>query len=33
LLHELLLDWCHPQSLMYIIVLDPISSCVVTNPS
>jgi hypothetical protein len=31
-LHELLLDWCHPQSLAYVIVPDLISSCVATNP-
>jgi hypothetical protein len=33
MLHEFLLDWCHPQSLTYVIVLDQISSCVATNPS
>jgi hypothetical protein len=33
MLHELLLDWCHPQSLAYVIVSDPISSYVVTNLS
>jgi hypothetical protein len=31
--HELLLDWCHPQSLVYVIVLDLISFCVATNAS
>jgi hypothetical protein len=33
MLHELLLNWCHPWSLTYVIVPDPISSCVATNPS
>jgi hypothetical protein len=33
MLHELLLDWCHPQSLTYVIISDLISSCVTTNPS
>jgi hypothetical protein len=33
MLHELLFDWCQPQSLAYVIVPDPISSCVAINPS
>jgi hypothetical protein len=33
MLHELLLNWCHPWSLIYVIDLDPISFCVATNPS
>jgi hypothetical protein len=33
MLHELLLDWCHSQSLAYVIIPDPISSCVAINPS
>uniref|UniRef100_A0A0A9DGT5 Uncharacterized protein n=1 Tax=Arundo donax TaxID=35708 RepID=A0A0A9DGT5_ARUDO len=33
ILNKLLFNWCYPNSITYIIIPDPILSCVVAYPS
>uniref|UniRef100_A0A0A9DPQ1 Uncharacterized protein n=1 Tax=Arundo donax TaxID=35708 RepID=A0A0A9DPQ1_ARUDO len=33
MLDKLLFNWCYPNSITYIIILDPILSCVTIYPS